>query len=129
MTQAENKNRAAIGASIIEELGDLRTAAVAALDSLRGTLLGQGFIVVSKAGLALKYDIDGDTKNVRGVSLAGGAAKATRFTKLDADNLAAATIDGRGDPAAAVHVTQALRDEIDRLEASMEQIRAALAVE
>lgn len=123
--EASNQNRAQVARDLINELSESRTAAVAVLDGLRGALLGQGYIVVSKAGLALKYDIDGETKNVQGVALAGGAAKATRFTKLDADNLAAATIDGRGDPATAVHVTQALRDEIDRLESVMEMIRAA----
>lgn len=80
------------------------------LDSLRNTLLGQGWIVVAEGDVSLTFTVDGRT--VTQPVPAGGAEKAMRFTQEDARRVASQVANGRGAVAGAIHVTEALQNEI-----------------
>lgn len=110
-------------AAVIAELSVSRNELVAALDSLSNALLGQGFVVVSGAGIALKFKVDG--QQVFNPVTAGGPHLATRFTKADAENVAASVVDGRGDHGKAVHVCVALKEAIAETDRVIAMIEAA----
>jgi hypothetical protein len=121
---AKIAEKSRIRKEVLDELIQKRGELEAAQNMLKGVILGQGFIVVNDAGLALSYEIDGD-KRAQAVRLAGGAHRATRFTEQDANRLATATIDGHGNCGRAIHVTRAIREEMGRLDAVMTMIATA----
>lgn len=113
----------AIKEEVLAELRFKRAELVAALGSLSGVLLGQGFVVVSGAGIALKFRVDG--QQVFDPVTSGGPHLATRFTKQDAENIAASVTDGHGDHGRALHVNVALKEaiaETDRVIAMIEAV-------
>lgn len=110
-----------IRAQVLTEMDRSRQELVAALGSLSNVLLGSGFIVVSGAGIPLKFKLDG--QQIFDPQTAGGPHHATRFTRQDAENVAASVTDGNGDHGKAVHVCVALKDaiaETDRVMAMIE---------
>lgn len=116
-------DKEAIREELLAELRAKREELVGVIQLMTGALIAHSHIVVSDDGLALSYVMDG--KNVKSVHVAGGSHKASRFEKIDAEKLAASTIDGHNKPAKAVHVTIAIREEIGRVDAVMAMIVAA----
>lgn len=110
-------------AEFLAVLNNSRAELVAALNGLSNVLLGQAFVVVSGAGIALKFKVEG--QQVRDPATAGGPHLATRFTKIDAENVAASVVDGRGDHGKAVHVCVALKDAIAETDRVLAMIEAA----
>lgn len=104
--------------SLIADFEAGRAAYERKLAGLSNALLGHGY-VVRCAGIYVRFDIkDGvATKSHTAPLLA-----APRFTKQDAETLAAAIKNGNGQHGEAVHITTALRDEI----ASITNILATL---
>lgn len=117
-------NAAQIRADLIAQANERIAEDKKALESLRNVLLGQGFIVVSHIGVALSFEFDAETSKVHSPTTAGCANKATRFTKADAERIAASVLDGKGDHGRAVHVVQAIRDSIADQERLIDMIRA-----
>lgn len=94
-----------------------------ALDRLKGTLLGQGWIVRSAHGLCMSYTIDlGRVEN----PAVTGPATATRFTRDDAEQVAEATQDGTGEAFTVVYVTDAIREHITRCERMLADLRQGM---
>lgn len=91
-----------------------------ALERLSGTLLGQGWIVRSAHGLCMSYTIDlGRVEN----PAVTGPGSATRFTRDDAEQVAAVTRDGTGEPFTVVYVTDAIKDHIERSRRMLADLR------
>jgi hypothetical protein len=95
--------------TILAQMIEARTEHQAMLDRLQNCLLGQGFVVIS-GGMALKFDIAADrtatNPNTTPVTMA------PRFTRRDAEMLAAAVTNGKGEHGKAVHVRDALAEQI-----------------
>jgi hypothetical protein len=91
---------------------------------LQNVLLGQGYVVVSAAGLALHYDIVGN--KATNPSVARNAAYATRFSLRDAENCARITWDGNKEVAKAIHVREAVRAEIERIKGVLVFLKPAV---
>lgn len=92
-----------------------------ALERLKGTLLGQGWIVRSAHGLCMSYTIDmGRVENPAVTS----PATATRFTRDDAENVAANMRDGTGEPFRVVYVTDAIREHIEQSRRMLADLKA-----
>jgi hypothetical protein len=87
-----------------------------------GVTLGQGFIVVGTAGQAITFDISntGKVTNPRQTI----AKLAVRFERQDAEHVAANVKDGNGQPARAVHVRQAILDQIESTKKVILQLEA-----
>lgn len=117
-------NAAQIRADLIAQANERIVELRNAQKALRNVILGQGYVVLSDIGMALNFEVDPTTKEVKNPTSAGGAHKAVRFTKQDAENIAAAVIDGNGKPGKAVHILDALRDSIVDQEKLIETIRA-----
>jgi hypothetical protein len=79
-----------------------------AAESLQGVLLGQGFIVRCQ-GLCLTFDIEaGHAIN----PTTSQPQRAVRFTREDAQRIASVVKNGNGIAGEAVHVRQAIMDEL-----------------
>lgn len=92
-----------------------------ALERLKGTLLGQGWIVRSAHGLCMSYTIDmGRVEN----PAVTGPATATRFTRDDAENVASSMRDGTGEPFVVVYVTDAIAEHIAQSKKMLADLKA-----
>lgn len=92
-----------------------------ALERLKGTLLGQGWIVRSAHGLCMSFCIDmGRVEN----PAVTGPATATRFTRDDAEEVAANMRDGTAEPFRVVYVTDAIREHIERCQRMLADLKA-----
>jgi hypothetical protein len=120
---SESKSAKETKAEVLAVLNNSRAELVAALDGLSNVLLGQGFVVVSAVGIALKFKVEG--QQVFDPKPAGGPHLATRFTKNDAESVAASVVDGHGDHGKAVHVCVALKDAIAETDRVIAMIEAA----
>lgn len=75
---------------------------------LQNVLLGAGWIVRNGV-VTITYDVEGNKAvNPRPC----GAERCRRFSKEDAEAVAASTFNGNGEPAHAVHVTQAVEEAL-----------------
>lgn len=115
-------NNEVLTAKFISEIQAKRAELVADLASLSNVLLGQGFVVLSGAGIALKFKVEG--QQVTEPVLAGGPHQATRFSRTDAENVADAVTDGNGNHGRAVHICVALKDAIEQLDSVLAMITA-----
>ncbi len=93
---------------------------------LRNVLLGNGYIVRC-AGLFMAFDVDPKTLRASNPRPIGSSLGAQRFTQRDAEMLAAATKNGAGDQAEAVHVADAVRQELDGVRKLIARIEAVAA--
>jgi hypothetical protein len=109
--------RAEILAELDAQLHDLELAR----QGLRSTLLGSGFVVTCE-GLTIDYWIEPSTRIVKTKGTAP-CYMARRFTRRDAERIAAITINGNGKAGTAIHV----RDAIERDIAAITSLRATLA--
>lgn len=75
-------------------------------DGLASVLLGQGFIVECRE-LPLVFDVSADGK-VTNPRPCGSPGQATRFSRRDAEAIAATVVNGNGDKGAAAHVRVAV---------------------
>ncbi len=112
LTQPPAADRVAdMTTKIITRLREAIAANTKELTRLGHVLLGQGHVVVSSHGLTITYDIrDGKAVNPRTCQ----PATAVRFCEADAKAVARNTHDGTGKPYRAMHVTEALRQDIYR---------------
>lgn len=100
---------------MIEQLTEDRAELAAARERLSGVLLGNGYVVRCQ-GLTLSFTVDprGNASAPKTCPL----LRAPRYTKRDAETLAAATKNGNGVQGEAVHIVDALDysiAEVDRL--------------
>lgn len=100
---------------MIEQLTEDRAELSAARERLSGVLLGNGYVVRCQ-GLTLTFTVDpqGNASAPKTCPL----LRAPRYTKRDAETLAAATKNGNGAQGEAVHIMDALDysiAEVDRL--------------
>lgn len=80
---------------------------------LSGVMLGNGYVVTTSGGVALDYDVaDKVATNPRPCRF----GSAPRFTKEDAQALAANLTDGHGKPGQAIHINDLLRDKLAEVE-------------
>lgn len=93
----------------------------AAADRLQGVIFGQGFIVRCD-GLCLAFDIDADRRVSKPKSAA--AYRATRFTRADAARVAATVKNGHGTVGEAIHVRDAIAQEIDEQSRLLKTLQA-----
>lgn len=93
---------------------------------LQNVLLGNGH-VVRCAGLFMQFDVDPKTLVASNPRPVGSSLGAQRFTKRDAETLAAATKNGSGDQAEAIHVADAVREELADVRKLIAQIEAVAA--
>lgn len=97
-----------------------RAELVEQLDRLQNVILGNGYVVRCE-GLTLGFTVDPATL-VASAPVTVPLRKAPRYTKGDAMTLAAATRNGNGTQAQAVHIKDALAEaiaELDRIVASI----------
>lgn len=99
---------------MIEMLNNKLAESRRSLEMLSNVLLGQGYIVVSSADIALTFTVENGVATSPKVS---AASKAIRFSRRDAESVAANVTDGWGRAAHAEHVTVAIKREIASLEA------------
>lgn len=82
------------------------------LHKLDDVLLGQGFIVRME-GLCIKFDVDA-SGNVTNPCHAK-SYRATRFELSDAKRIAASVQNGNGVAGEAIHVKQAIQEQIEQM--------------
>lgn len=111
-------------AEVIALLEGSRTEMEALASRLEGALLGAGWVVRNQ-GVYLAFDIRDLT--VEGVTSCR-LTEAPRFTEANAKILAAAVRNGNNVAGEAVHIKQALREEISQLSALLLTHRAAQAL-
>lgn len=92
------------------------------LASLSNVLLGQGWIVRNE-GVHIKFEMK---DNVCGAPSVCPVWSATRFSEGDAKRVAAVTFNGRNNPAEAVHITTALRDQLNETKRIRDEIAAKI---
>lgn len=106
-----------------QEIIDLFNADIAKLEearnSLSGVLLGNGYVVRCQ-GLTLGFTVDAAGNASKPVTVP--LLQAPRYTKRDAETLAAATRNGNNVPGTAVHIVAA----IDEALAEARRILAAI---
>lgn len=87
---------------------------------LDGVLLGEGWIVACE-GVYLSFTItDGQVSEPRHTS----PERCTRFTRRDAERIAANVRNGRNTRAEAIHILDALRQELDGCARSLRMVSA-----
>lgn len=99
---------------MIEQLTEDRAKLVTARERLSGVLLGNGYVVRCE-GLTLSFTVDPVTK-VASAPKTCPLLRAPRYTKQDAQTLAAATKNGMGTQAEAVHILDALDYSVAEVE-------------
>lgn len=97
-----------------------RAALVQQLSSLQGVLLGHGYVVRCQ-GLTLAFDVNQVTK-VASAPRTCPLRSAPRYTKQDAETLAAAVKNGNGARGQAVHIVDALKEAIAELDNLLAQL-------
>jgi hypothetical protein len=117
-----DKNSEIIRQSVIAEITAKRDVFKNILADLSGKLLQHAFIVTTDDDIPLKFDVnEGQVTNPQ----VTWVPEATRFTREDARNVAENVTDGNGYHAKAVHICTALREAIERIEATITMLTAA----
>lgn len=116
MTPAQQAERAAA----VQELIDRKEELKALRESYRHVLFGEGYIVVNPGGVHLAFTVE--NRRVTTPRFAS-VQRATRFTRRDAEAVAATVTNGNGERATAMHINQALDEEIARLGRVIEMIQ------
>lgn len=104
-------DKAAARAVIVAELDALAVELSEALERVSNVLLGEGYIVVL-AGRGVAFKMDG---KVASSPSSVRIDRAPRFTKRDAEMLAAEVTNGNGEKAKAVHIRTALMENIEEI--------------
>ena len=104
---------------LISTIQKRRFDLVALRKSYRGVLLGAGHIVRNEG---VHYCVETEGNKVVDVQTCP-VERATMFVKSDAENLAASISNGRGETGEAVHIVDAIEDEIKEVD----QVLADLA--
>lgn len=107
--------------SILAHLEAQRDELQRDLQAVSSVRLDNSYIVVSQSGLPLSFVTDGGVVKQPKVTR---ATLATRFTRNDAERVAAAVIDGNKQPAKAVHIREQLDFEIRHVCTTINTIRA-----
>jgi len=92
---------------------------------LQNVLLGCGYVVRCD-GVCLTFDVDAKTR-VASNPRVTSASRAHRFTQRDAETLAAVTKNGAGKVAEAVHIVDAVRQELDGIRKNIAALEAIAA--
>ena len=105
-TTERNLAKAEILATFDHQIEELKRAK----RGLSNVLLGSGFIVRVE-GLCIDFAIDPETRNVTTNGI-GMAHRVRRFTRADAEHLASITRNGNGVLGQAVHVCDAVAEDL-----------------
>lgn len=106
-----NDKKAAARATLVAELDKLALELSDALERVSNVLLGEGYVVVL-SGRGVNFKRDG---RVLHSPTSCRVDFAPRFTKRDAEMLAADCTNGTGEKAKAVHIREALMERIEEV--------------
>lgn len=116
-----NPKAALTKAALLESLKTSLTDSQRDFAMIDHVILGHGFIVVC-GGLALNFTIA--DRRVTATAGHGKAGRVVRFTREDAEAIAATVTNGRGEKGEAVHVRHAIQKEIAQLQETIAAIEA-----